>query len=280
MPNPIDRLVARLDLESSGPDVFIGGAGPAGQGFMGRLYGGLVAAQAYVAAARTADVGPIHSLHAYFLRPGRSSLPIRYEVEQTKQGRNFQGRQVRAIQENQLIFQMMTSFSRAPKPSADLPPIAHQDEMPKVPSPDALPNRDQVRGKANWEEQPIDLRTDDPEGRGEAPDHWVWMRPMNRIDADPTLQTALLIFATDRALIRTASLPHQSAGEFAGASLDHTIWFHEPIDFNVWHLHTMHSPVARHERGLVSGQIYRSDGCLVATTAQEGALRFASRKDP
>ena len=84
MLNPIERLIARLQLEPAGSHTFLGGAGKGGQGFKGRLYGGLVAAQAYVAAARTVDVGPIHSLHAYFLRPGRSSLPIRYEVEAIK----------------------------------------------------------------------------------------------------------------------------------------------------------------------------------------------------
>ncbi len=267
--SPIDRLIARLDLEQSAPQTFVGGSGRGGEGFQGRLYGGLVAAQAYVAAARTTDVGPIHSLHAYFLRPGRSSLPIRYEVETIKQGRNFQARQVRAIQNDQVIFQMMASFSR------EIGGVEHQDVMPEVADPTSLPNRDEARGKPGWEEQPIDLRTDDPNSDQQAPDHWVWMRPMQPIGSDPIRLTAALVFATDRALVRTAALPHRNAGEFIGASLDHTIWFHGPIDFTDWHLHAMHSPVARHERGLVFGAIYQADGKRVATTAQEGAIRFA-----
>ena len=268
MPNSIDRLITRLNLEASGPSSFVGGAGLAGQGMKGRLFGGLVAAQAFVAAARTVDVGLVHSLHLYFLRPGRSGLPIQYEVETIKQGRNFQARQVRATQDGQLIFQMMASFSR------NTEGVTHQDPMPNVMAPEALPNRDQARGKPGWEEQPIDLRTDDPSGDREAPDHWIWMRPMQPILADAVMHTAALVFATDRAFIRTAALPHADAGDFAGASLDHTIWFHGPIDFTDWHLHTMHSPVARHERGLVFGAIYQADGTRVATTAQEGAMRF------
>jgi len=269
MPNPIERLLARLDLEEEGSRCFIGGSGPGGTGFKDRLYGGLVAAQAYVAAARTVDVGPIHSLHLYFLRPGRASLPIRYEVEDIKQGRRFQARQVRAVQDDQVIFQMMASFSE------NQPGVEHQDAMPDMPAADTLPNRDQARGKSGWDQQPIDLRTDDPDGHGDDPDHWIWMRPMQPLVDDPILHTAALVFATDRAFIRTVSLPHKDAGEFAGASLDHTIWFHAPIDFNDWHLHAMHSPVARHERGLVFGAIYRADGTRVATTAQEGAIRFS-----
>ena len=49
----LDRLLARLDLDEAGTNEFVGGAGPGGAGAPGRLFGGLVAAQAFVAAART-----------------------------------------------------------------------------------------------------------------------------------------------------------------------------------------------------------------------------------
>lgn len=270
-PNPTARLLERLDLDRDGSHSFIGGSGPAGAGPHDRLFGGLVAAQAYVAAARTARVGPIHSLHLYFLRPGRASVPIRYEVENLKQGRHFEARQVRAMQDDQVIFQMMASFSD------NAVGVEHHDAMPDVPLADTLANRDQARGKTGWQQQPIDLRTDDPDGARHDPDHWIWMRPMQPIVGDVVARTAALIFATDRAFLGTVALPHSDAGQFAGASLDHTIWFHGPIDFTDWHLHTMHSPVARHERGLVVGAIYRADGTRIATTAQEGSIRFTER---
>lgn len=269
--NPTARLLERLDLDQDGSHSFIGGSGPAGTGAPDRLFGGLVAAQAYVAAARTANVGPIHSLHLYFLRPGRASVPIRYEVEDLKQGRRFEARQVRAMQGDQVIFQMMASFSD------NSPGVEHHDAMPDVPPAETLANRDQARGKTGWQQQPIDLRTDDPAGARHDPDHWIWMRPMQPIVGDVVARTAALIFATDRAFLGTVALPHRGAGEFAGASLDHTIWFHEAIDFADWHLHAMHSPVARHERGLVFGAIHRPDGTRVATTAQEGSVRFTER---
>lgn len=265
---PTERLLARLDLEEESSRCFIGGSGPAGTGAQDRLYGGLVAAQAYVAAARTVDVGPVHSLHLYFLRPGRPSLPIRYEVEDLKQGRRFQARQVRALQGDQVIFQMMASFND------NAASVEHQDAMPEVAEPETLPNRDEARGREGWQDHPIDLRTDDPRGTRKDPDHWIWIRPMQPIVGDLITHTAALVFATDRAFMQTAALPHRDAGEFSGASLDHTIWFHGPVEFNDWHLHAMHSPVTRHERGLVLGAIYRQDGTRVATTAQEGSLRF------
>lgn len=275
MPDQVQRLINRLDLDETSPDEYAGGSGPGGKGFRERLYGGLVAAQAYVAAARTATVGPIHSLHLYFLRPGETGRPIRYEVDRIKEGRNFQVREVRAFQDDRRIFQMMASFAANPA-GAD-----HQDVMPAVEPPDNLPNRDQARNRPGWEDQPIDIRTDDPRGERPEPDHWVWMRPIQPVlPTDPIVHAAVLIFATDRVFMRTAALPHiPERGELTGASLDHTIWFHEPIDFNNWHLHAMHSPVARFERGLTLGSIYAADGLRVATTAQEGSLRFNSTGD-
>jgi len=270
MPTQIERLLARLDLQTQGTDEFIGGSGRGGRGYRERLYGGLVAAQAYVAAARTVDVGPVHSLHLYFLRPGEAGVPIHYEVDRIKQGRNFQVREVRAFQGEKRIFQMMASFA------ALTPGVEHQDPMPVVPAPDSLPNRDEARGKPDWGEHPIDIRTDDPWGERSEPNHWIWMRPTQAIPADPILHTAILIFATDRVFMRTASLPHKDAGDLTGASLDHTIWFHDEIDFTDWHLHAMHSPAARHKRGLSLGSIYRRDGRRVASSAQEGALNFNS----
>lgn len=274
MSDQVHRLINRLDLAQTAPDEFAGGSGPGGKGFRERLYGGLVAAQAYVAAARTTDVGPVHSMHLYFLRPGEAGKPIRYETERIKQGRNFQVREVRAFQDDRRIFQMMASFSSNPAG------VAHQDPMPDVAEPEVLPNRDQVRNRPGWEEQPIDLRTDDPLGERPEPDHWVWLRPRQPVPADPVLHTAVLVFATDRVFMRTAALPHiPTAGELTGASLDHAIWFHDTIDVNDWHLHSMHSPVARHQRGLNFGAIYSRHGRRIATTAQEGALRFDSGGD-
>jgi acyl-CoA thioesterase-2 len=275
MSDQVQRLLNRLDLEETSTDVYVGGSGPGGKGFRERIYGGLVASQAFVAAARTTTVGPVHSMHLYFLRPGETGKPVHYEVERIKDGRNFEVREVRAFQDGRRIFQLMASFTANP------PGAQHQDPMPQVVPPDELLNRDRTRGRPGWREQPIDIRTDDPHGDRTEPDHWVWMRPLQPVlPPDPVTHTAVMIFATDRVFMRTSALPHIPVrGELTGASLDHTIWFHEPVDFNGWHLHAMHSPVARHERGLTLGSIYAADGRRVASTAQEAVLRFNSTDD-
>ena len=63
-----------------------------------RLFGGLVAAQSVVAAYRTVEEGALHSLHAYFLRPGKHGVPIRYVVYRIRDGRSFTTRDVVAYQ--------------------------------------------------------------------------------------------------------------------------------------------------------------------------------------
>jgi acyl-CoA thioesterase len=70
----VDDLCELLDLEPIEVNIF---RGVSPDDDRQRVFGGQVAGQALVAAARTVDAGrPVHSLHAYFLRPGDPSVPI------------------------------------------------------------------------------------------------------------------------------------------------------------------------------------------------------------
>ncbi|OAL35324.1 hypothetical protein AYO20_05375 [Fonsecaea nubica] len=64
------------------------------------------------------------------------------------------------------------------------------------------------------------------------------------------------------------------------ATLDHTVFFHEPRHFRAdeWLLFEMESPWAGHERGLVTGRIWSHRGTLVATCVQEGVARLFQRQ--
>ena len=266
--SPFGRLIRRLQLESPRTDEFVGGSGVGGVTVERRLYGGLVAAQAAVAAARTVDDMTIHSLHAYFLRPGRAETPIRLEVTRTKQGRNFHARRVSAWQRDELIFELQASFS------ALNDGVAHQADMPDSPAPDDAPNRDRLRGRSDWREMPIDVRmcvpiaTDTPM----APEKRAWMRPRQPFPDDQLLHLGLLVYASDRTLLSTAWRPHAHHGEMAGASLDHSMWFHDRPRFDDWLLYAVESPAAARGSGLSVGGFYRCDGSRVATVAQEGTL--------
>ena len=305
MPTLFDKLIQRLTLrkapDADGDTVFIGGSGSGGVTANARLFGGLVAAQATVAAvnAVTANLPgsspqlssqlssqhpgdtatnaaapesamPLHSLHSYFLRPGRADSDIEYRVQNAKDGRNFKVRNVQAWQQGQLIFQLQASFQR---PEAES--FSHAPSMPSVKPPAEAPNRDQLRGRGNWRERPIDVRmlneiTTDQAAPAEQA---VWIKANGNVTPAAYLHYGLLVYASDRSLLDTAWRPHADQGELVGASLDHSIWFHKPPDMNQWLLYDMYSPVAAASRGLAFGHMFNETGTCIATVAQEGLLR-------
>ena len=275
MASQYSKLLKRLELEQNVQGQYLGGSGAGGVTADNRLYGGLVVSQAVVAAARSAANLHLHSMHAYFLRPGRPDTPIIFTVDEIKRGRNYHARQVQATQGDAIIFQLLASFSeqRSTDPAAQ---VSHSDPMPKVPEPDRLLNRDQARGRKNWQDATIDVRLCDALTNGLAlpPTKSVWIKPVAAVPADPIVHLALLTFASDRAFLSTAWRPHANLGTLHGASLDHSLWIHAPIRFDDWHLYHSHSPAAGQGRGLVQGAIYNRQGLRVASVAQEGTLSY------
>ena len=265
-----DRLLKRLDLAQEAEQAFVGRSGNRGVTEENRLYGGLVLAQAAVAAARTVPGLPAHALHGFFLRPGRPGQDIRFAVEVTKAGRRFHTRCVTAVQGDKPILQLLISFS------ANEPSVEHQSKMPAAPAPEGLPNRDQARGRRNQAEAVIDVRLCDPlTARVPLPGQKrVWLKPTQAVPDDPIVHLALLVYATDRAFLSTAWRPHADHGQLAGASLDHSLWLHEAPRFDDWLLYDMHSPAARHARGLVQGALYHRSGSLLGNVAQQGTLSY------
>src|SRR6476661_1913584 len=101
----LDGLVQLLDVQPTGEDTYVSYS-PRASG-RARVFGGQVASQALVAAART--VPPerhVHSLHAYFLRPGDPSVPIVFKVDRLRDGTSFTTRRVLAIQHGKTTFAM------------------------------------------------------------------------------------------------------------------------------------------------------------------------------
>ncbi len=273
----VEGLVEQLQLDQLDRDLFLGDPG-AGER---RLFGGLVAAQSVVAAYRTVEEGALHSLHAYFLRPGRHGVPIRYVVYRIRDGRSFTTRDVVAYQSGEAIFNLSCSFV---KPEEG---VSHQGPMPDVPGPDGLPEWEMVRPDRaedramvrRWvSESPIEVRScDRPDKQtpaGEAPTRRVWIQAKGVLPEDPMVHAAVLTYASDMGLIATARIPHgMGRGEATAASLDHAIWFHQPPRFDDWILYTSESPIANAARALILGQMYRQDGTRIASVAQEGLIR-------
>src|SRR5437588_5475325 len=126
----VDELCALLDLEPIEVNIF---RGVSPKEDRQRVFGGQVAGQALVAAGRTVERGTVHSLHAYFLRPGDPNVPILYEVDRIRDGRSFTTRRVVAIQHVRALFNLAASFH------VDEQGLDHQDPMPDVPDPETLP---------------------------------------------------------------------------------------------------------------------------------------------
>lgn len=275
----LDRLLLALDLENDG-EGFVGDPGGGG----GRLFGGTVAAQSVVAAARTVPFDrTLHSMHAYFLRPGRHGRRIQFAVDRTRDGRSYASRTVRASQEAELIFQMTASFV------SEENGISHQDPMPTVPGPGELPEREAARARVLGAGTP---RFDSAVELRMCENYWLeidkpraarqhnWVRAKGPLPDDPLIHTAVLVYATDRSLLSTAALPH---GQFfrrggMGASLDHAVWIHRSARMDDWLLFSSESPAAHHGRSIIFGAVFRPDGTRVATIAQEALIRMPPKR--
>lgn len=284
----LDALLATLNLQQLEDNLFRGARGD--EGWL-RVYGGQVLGQALVAAARTVDeTRSIHSLHGYFLLAGDPNRPIIYDVERIRDGGSFTTRRVRAIQHGRAIFSMSASFHK-PETAFD-----HQIEMPKVPSPQDLPNPKDLLGelleavpankRAYWErERPIDMRIVDVSRYmnrdKKEPIQHVWLRTNGALPDDPVVHQAVLAYASDFTLLDTALIAHGKLlfdTDIQLASLDHALWFHRPFRADEWMLYVQDSPNAHGARGFCRGSVYRSDGVLVASVAQEGLMRVRDTK--
>jgi len=280
----VDRLVALLDLEAIEVDIF---RGVSPDDKRQRVFGGQVAGQALVAAARTVEPHlHVHSLHAYFLRPGDPTVPLLYLVDRLRDGRSFSTRRVVAVQHGKPIFNLSASFHKTESG------LDHQAPPPEdVPGPESLadfrtlwgPYREQLGG---WYDlpRPIDTRYVDwtPTERAAplAPNQRVWMRADGTLPDDPIVHTCVLTYASDMTLVDTTLLPH--GGEFARdqmvlASLDHAMWFHRPFRADQWLLYVQDTPSASGALGLARGLIYSQEGDLVVSVVQEGLIRKADR---
>ncbi len=109
------------------------------------------------------------------------------------------------------------------------------------------------------------------------------MRLRHPAGAEPAVQRALLAYASDMMLLRTAMLPHGIRPFSRGvqtASLDHAIWFHDTPDMDDWLLFETDSPWAGHARGLSQGHFFTAQGRLVASVAQESLMRMRRPPTP
>jgi acyl-CoA thioesterase-2 len=250
-----------MALEPHGTDVWVG-AGPRYP--WGGLYGGQIVAQGLRAGTFTVDPAfRVHSLHAYFIRSGDHTEPIRFEVDRVRNGRSFCTRRVTARQSVGVILNMTASY-QVEEPG----PQVQTAVMPDLPPADGLP-------EGSWSE--IFERRVPARRRGRVDG---WMRVASPIGEDPALQACALAYLSDDlptdAVVTLfpgwdAAAPHDA--QFFSASLDHAIWFHRPVDVDDWHVQSFVCDGIMSSRGVSLGHVFSGDGTHVATISQEVLLR-------
>jgi acyl-CoA thioesterase II len=249
------------------------------------VFGGQVLAQAIAAAYRTVDPAQeLHSLHAYFLRPGDWKTPILYDVDRIRDGRSFATRRVVAIQHGRAIFNLASSWQKRE------PGVEHALPMPDVPPPEALRGDREVFAEIARtqpdvkryafrfeaiESKQVERIPQSDEG-AHPPYKHTWLRAREALPDNPEVHLALLAYMSDLDFMSTSMLPHGRnlmRNMVQGASLDHSLWFHRPFRADEWLLFAKESPNAGGARGFVRGHFFNRLGQLVATAAQECLIR-------
>jgi acyl-CoA thioesterase-2 len=277
----LDQLLQVIVPKPVGPDRFCGdNMHP--EAF--RVYGGQVLAQAVsVALATVEDDRVLHSQHAYFLRPGKTSEPIDYEVERARDGSSFSSRRVVALQRGKPILVSSMSFQQASQ-GDDYQPV-----MPQVVPPEELSNDRQVSLETGTLDEDFMITTgEDLDVRLVGPVDWTkpapagstlqaWVKTSGPVPPGRPLHQALLAYFSDIYLIDACLMIHGRSYRDATmqvASLDHALWFHEDFQADQWLLLSMEAERVAGGRGLARGRFYTREGRLVATTMQEGLMRF------
>ncbi|MDE5458629.1 acyl-CoA thioesterase II [Bradyrhizobium sp. CSA112] len=280
--NHID-LLAILDLEPIEVNLF---RGKSPNTSSQRVFGGQLIGQAMVAACRTVEGRLPHSLHCYFMQPGEPQVPILYQVERLRDGKSYSTRRVTAIQHGNAIFSTMVSFHAEEQGAFD-----HQDKIPNVPPPEEFTVRELSKQPMFLElpemirhyygsDGPVELRPVEIDRYiGQKIDDGrihIWIKTAAKLPDDPALHMCALAYASDFSLLDTVMARYGRTlldERMIAGSLDHAMWFHRPFCADDWLLYAKESPSAQGGRGLTRGLIFKPDGTLVVSVAQEGSVR-------
>jgi acyl-CoA thioesterase-2 len=274
-------LLAGLQLEDAGDGLFhapnmdfygknSGGATSAAVADI--IAGGQLLSQAIVATSSTQPDKVVKSIHAVFARSGRVSVPLDLKVDIIQSGRTLSTEVVTFLQDDRAI---ATATVVLHAPDADV--IRHEAPMTDVPAPGDPGVRVTSRGAYEMGSvASTELLSPDDVGPAELP---TWVRFTGAPD-DNAVSQALLAFVTNFGIIGVAMRPHaglsaeqSSHVKVSTGVLTHTVSFHEPFAASDWLLLDQDSPYAGKGRCYGRGNVYTTDGALVASFSQEGLIR-------
>ncbi len=283
----LDELLGILDLTPVGNDVFTG-RHPRKNPI--RTFGGQLMAQAFMAATRTlADDLPPSALSVHFIAGGDPAANIEFHVVRLRDERRFANRRVDVMQGGVLLATALVSYLSAGKG------LEHSFPAPEVPEPHTLPTIDEVL--VGYEQivpgfvealRPIEWRyANDPawvmRDKGERLErNRVWLKAAGAMPADPALHTAAMIYSSDTTVLDSIITTHGLSwgwDRIFAVTINHSVWFHRPVDFSEWVLYATASPAAAESRGLGMGHFFDRVGRVIATVAQEGIVKHFPARD-
>lgn len=246
-----------------------------------RVFGGQLVGQSLIGACRTVEGRLPNSLHGYFIRPGDPQVPIVYQVERLREGKSYSTRRVTAIQHGNAIFSIVVSFHVGEEGAYD-----HQDKMPLVTVPELLAaelpkqpmyceTMEFIRRHYAIELRPVEIERCVGQKIDDGRVH-TWIKIAARLPDDPTLHMCALAYASDYPLLDAVTARYERPmfdKRMMMASLEHAMWFHRSFRADEWLLYAKESLSAQGGRGLLRGLIFKPDGTLVASVAQEGSVR-------
>lgn len=277
--------VLRLDPVAGEPDKFVNPR--LSLNMSGKLFGGQFIANTLTAAMRTAPGRWPRMFQGVFLRPGHEGIPLELLVERVQDGTRLTHRRVRMIQDGRVIFSAQVYLDAA---ACDQPPFHQQPARNLQPAPEDLTDLDTLRERYRERLGPemhrrlgikVAVQVRPVQGahglieRSREPRLALWMKPSLPLSNDPLVHYASVAYMSDYWLCWPTRSPHMEGLMDPGHrmfSLDHSMWFHAPPSADDWLLYEVDSPQAGNGYGLGHGAMYRRDGQLIASAAQQALL--------
>jgi len=285
MTNTSDRSCERedilplLQLEQTGDGRFLTRRYDLNQ--QARIFGGQLLAQSAAAAAGLAEGRAPTYLHGLFLRGAVAGEPIEYCVESLQHGKRFSSFHVRGTQQDRAVIDALVSFQVREEGAGHARHLTETIAPPEqCPSMEALEQLHAgplaERNYRLLQKTTLEIRLVDPDDflfkPATRPRIAYWVKVRCALPEDALHKSLATIYLSDYFAGFCVMTPHRpmvgARNEVYLASLNHTIWLHEPCDPNDWLLAVTDSPHAGSGRGLATGHFYRRDGSLVATIAQ------------
>jgi acyl-CoA thioesterase-2 len=254
----------------------------------GRVHGGQLLGQTLWAAAQTAEGRSPATLQMTFLQGAQPQESIEFSVESLQDGRRLSSRHIYGVQGTGLVLSANASFQVPQAHPGDPHRLAHP-----VPAPENLPTLAEACEHHRQESEAmqlrfsvrplLDIRPIPPEDRCESPRDQravnYWIRLVQPLHREGYLHHAALAYLSASGLSTSIAQQHGMPDQWEHyyvSNLNHSLWFHSlDIDVTDWLLFVNEAVRSLSGRSLAMTHIYRRDGLLVASMAQD--LLISSR---